>query len=92
MIKELIRIENSADERQYNLLVTRKSTDDPNLEDVCVDICLTIEERRILIQHLEKIDHIENKNFSITFGVRTNGQDDSISLCIKEFTKRIKDI
>lgn len=88
MIKEIIRIEADDNERPYHLLVTRKSTDDPDLEDICVEMHMTIEERERLIQHLKNINHIEQTGFCITFGVRTKGPD----VYIREFTERIKKV
>jgi len=88
-VREVIKIESNKDGRPYHLSVTREETDDPELEDVCVNMCMTQKERRGLIQHLEKIDHLEDACFSITFGVRTYRDPDS---GLSVFERSIKSI
>jgi hypothetical protein len=87
-IREVLRIESVEDNRPYHLSVTREETDDPDLEEICVNICMTQEERRGLIQHLERIDELKDTCFSITFGVRHNDPDSGLKI----FEERLKRI
>jgi len=88
-IREVIRVESIEDGRPYHLSVTREETDDPELEEICVNICMTQEERRDLIKHLESIDRLDDTCFSITFGVRHSSDPDS---GLKIFEKSLKSI
>lgn len=82
MIKEIIKIQNSEDDRPFHLLVTRESTDEEGLEEVTVTFMMDQTQRAHLIEHLANIADREGVvGFTISFGVRsTLDPDDGLKI------------
>lgn len=71
MKREIIKIEgNEDDPRPYHLLVTRQSTDEPDMEEVTVNFMMNEEERASLIEHVAGMAGKEGcVGFNITFSI-----------------------
>jgi len=74
MQREIIKIEGEdSDTRPYHLLVTRQSTDKPDIEEVTVNFMMDETERLALIEHVAGMVDIEGcVGFNITFKINVS--------------------
>jgi len=92
MIREIIRIQNSEDDRDFHFLVTRESTDTEGLEEVTASFMMDQEQRMALIEHLANIADIEGVvGFTITFGINSTPDPNDPNEALDIFSRSIKD-